>query len=737
MLVHQNKPAKSVIFGTLSLVISSAVIAKENKDNNVTLEQVTVISQKLEQSLQDASNAISVLGNQQLEFQGISGFDDLGRGAIPYLRVKPLGNSPSNLVVVMRGNGPFDASEITREASVAVYQDGVYLGRSQGLGLEFTDPERLEVLRGPQGTLFGRNAIGGAVNVISKKPSGQLGFEQTLGIGSYNEFRSATHISLPNYKGLKTKLDYLQTERDGWVNNTAPGEEDYNAYDKEGVKFTLNWALNDRITMDYSFDRSDVDSAQIYYQFYQDNIGVFGEERKRLSNTRMPVVPLDPTSSVHSGHSVNLTWVHSDSLTIKSVSAYRKLKENANNNYAGVLYFNGLNDASWMEQKQYSQELQLVGTHENIDWIAGLYYLNEDGDKTLQDSFTLDIFGDFGEPLSPIIPATTFDALGSGANLPPNIVHNQTKSQALYSQFTWSPEALEDKLLITVGGRYTDDERDATRILNGTQKSKQDISHMDYLITVDYHWTEHISTYVKWTTGYKAGGVNTRSTSFTPFVEEEAKSLELGLKSEFWNRRLRLNTALFTTDYEDMQLDFVDDDIVNITETINAQETVKVSGLEFDLHVIPVEGLLLGISYSYLDDDMPLQPNPLADGELQGFHLPLTPRHAGALTADYQFSAWDIGTLTVHVDLTSTDHYAHTPTGKQRTDAYTLLNARLTLADIKLRSSKGAFKVSLWGQNLTDEEYIVSAFPVGDPIVSVGQAFGTPRTTGVDVTYQF
>jgi iron complex outermembrane receptor protein len=185
-----------------------------------------------------------------------------------------------------------------------------------------------------------------------------------------------------------------------------------------------------------------------------------------------------------------------------------------------------------------------------------------------------------------------------------------------------------------------------------------------------------------------------------------------------------------------MQIDFTSPDILTLVTTINAENPVDISGLEFDFTLMPLPNLTFGLSYTYLDEDMPLQPNPLANGALRKFVVTLSPKHAGALTLDYRFNPLPIGTLNAHFDATSTAHYAYEPFGEQRTDSYTLLNARLELTDIAY-GQQGAFTLSVWGKNLTDEEYIISAFPVGDPAVSIGQAFGDPRTAGIDIKYEY
>ncbi|MEO1245938.1 MAG: TonB-dependent receptor [Pseudomonadota bacterium] len=708
------------------------------EDTEHRLDEVIVTAQKREQSLQKAPIAIAVMDDEQMEAQRIGDIKALEAGAIPYLRVVPVGNTTSNLIVAIRGNAPGDPSEVTRDTAVAMYLDGIYLARSQGLGMDLIDLERIEVLRGPQGSLFGRNAIGGAVSLVSKKPTGEFGLRQSVDFGRYDELRHVTRIDLPKIGNVSAKLDYVHSERDGWVDNTAPGQADYTEYRKDGGRLALYWQASDAVSVDYSFDMSNASTAQNYFQFYVDRVGLFGEELERQSVTRLPGLPLQPTRSKHSGHCVTVGWDIAENLRFESISGYRDLEEDSNNNYLGVLYFNGLNDSSVMDQDQFSQEFQLIGTRDRVEWAAGLYYLREDLSKTLQSRFTLDLFGVFGgPPLSPITPPTTFDALASGDFLPPRIIDSEARSVAAYGQATWNPDVLSDALRLTLGLRYTEDERSSTRFATALSVADQDSEHLDTTLAVDYEWTDSLSTYLKWSTGYKAGGVNTRSVSFAPFEEETAETVELGLKSEFWGQRARLNAAVFMTEYDDLQLDFLDPVNPTILETINAARKVDVDGLEIDLTVTPFEGLLVGASYSYLDDNMPLQPNPVAGGLLQQFYVPLAPKHAGAMTLDYQFEPWSFGTLSAHLGMTSTDDYFYGPlVGEQRTDSYTLWNARLTLADIRVGDG-GTLKISAWAENLTDEEYIVFAFPVGNPAVSIAQAFGDPRTYGVSLAYGF
>lgn len=733
--MNRFKIESLLLFLIISVAVSLQVSAQTLRQP--TLDEVTVTAQKRSESLQEAPIAISVLNAKQLEQQAITSLDGLIGGTVPSLRIIPIGSTPTNLIIGIRGNAPSDVTEVTRDGAVGIYIDGVYLARTDSVSLDIADLERIEVLRGPQGTLFGRNSIGGAVSLITKKPTGQWGAEQLVTMGRFNELRSITRINFPEMASVKVKFDYLHSERDGWVNNTAPGEADYNEYKKDGGRLSLNWLASESLSLDYSFDKSKVERVQQYIQFYRDNIGIFGEELGRESETRIPVAPLEPTVIEQEGHAATLTWTASERLIVKSISSYRTLEENGKSNFAGVLYFNGLLDLYLLDQHQYSQELQLIGNSNQVEWVAGLYYLKEDANRFLQDKFSLDIFGVFGDPLSPIDPPTTFDALGINDFLPPRIVDTQAYSQAVYGQLTWTPDVLSNKLHITLGGRYTEDERDAIRLETSLSESNQRYDHFDSSLVIDYDWTDSLSTYLKWGSAYKAGGVNTRSASFGPFDEEVSKTWELGLKSEFLQRRARVNMAVFSTDYEDMQLDFSDPLIPTLVETINAAEVVEVSGLELDVTVTPLLGLLVGLSYTYLDGDMPLQPNPLDGGALKQFFVPLAPQHAGALNLDYSFQPQRYGTLALHMDVTSTDHYSYVPFGEQRTDAYSLFNVRAELSDISIGSGSGRLKASVWAKNLLDKEYIIYAFAVGEPAVSIGQAFGDPRTLGVDISYQF
>ena len=364
--------------------------------------------------------------------------------------------------------------------------------------------------------------------------------------------------------------------------------------------------------------------------------------------------------------------------------------------------------------------------------MAGAFYFEEDIFQSKDDFFSLS-FNFLNGTVTPVSPPTKFDSLATFADVPLVSTTAKTKSKAVYGQATWTPPGLQDKLELTVGLRYTDDSRNGARTIFGATPFDLDADSFDPLLAVRYGWSEAVSTYAKYSTAFKAGSVSIRSLSFTPYGPEDVETFEVGLKSEFMDKRMRLNLAVFSTNIKNAQIDFLNPLNPTILETFNAENTVEIDGLEVEITMIPVPGLVIGVNYTYLDGTMPLQPNPLAGGATEQFNLAQTPEHAGSLTVDYSMPGLSFGTLIAHADLMVTDEYHYVGSGLQDLDSYALVNARLTLADLPFGG--GGLQLSLWGKNLTNNKYVVAGFPL--PAIGAAVAYGTPRTYGLDVTYRF
>ena len=713
------------------LLISSTGSALERSNS---LEEVIVTAQKREESLQAAPIAISVMSGEELARRNIFGLQGLIDGAIPSLRIQGFSNNPTTLSMTIRGFGPQDTAQITREGSIASYLDGVYLGRAQGLALEVADLERIEVLRGPQGTLFGRNAIAGAVSMISKKPSGDFHLQQTVGAGNYDAFKNITRIDFSEIGGFKAKFDYVHSQRDGWVENSAPGQANYNAYKNDAGRISLTYQLGDW-EYNYAFDRSRLSAVQQYFQAYIDNGHLIGEERDRETHTRAPAMPLKPSVTFLQGHAFTATWTPTQNLTLKSITAYRKLGERTFSNYGEAIYFNGLVVDDKISQDQFSQELQFIGNTDSLEYVAGLYYFHENGREQFQNLYSLDTFGVLsGIPNSPM-PLTNYD-LFAQEYTPLRDTNADSKSWAAYAQSTWTPDIVQERLKITLGARYTHDKKEGSRAYYKYDTFSLESNHVDPSATVNFRWSDEISTYAKYSTGYKSGGTNSRSESMTIYDPETAKTFELGAKTEFLDRKARINLALFKTTVRNAQIDFSNPQNASLSETINAKYESTAKGLEIDAQFLLAEGLTFSASYTNLLTHLPDQPNPTNGGGLEPFLSTISPRHAGAASLDYTLRPWSFGVLSAHLDMTSTSQYAYAAKGFDRFDGYTLWNAKVALSEIRFGGLEGAFRVALWGKNLLNEQYILWAFPVGEPLLAVDQSFGDPRTFGMDFTYE-
>ncbi len=547
------------------------------QDQTGALEEVIVTAQKREESLQDAPIAISALTTAQLETRGITGLSDLLGVAVPEVQLSPTPNNPATMTVTIRGIGATDIGQVTREPGVGIYLDGIYLGRANGLGTEIADLERIEVLRGPQGTLYGRNVVGGAVNLISRKPSGELGFRQSVSYGfEFDDLKAITHIDTPKVAGFSGRLSYIYSDHDGWTENLGSGSnfQDYSSYEKQGARVALNWTNDSNVSVDYAFDYSTSDVMMHYQQFgdtgglrvldadvtpppdltspagigeYLSNVasGAYfaalvpfpnDEPSDEMVKRTRAALAVRPNEVDVSGHGLTVNWDINDDLTFRSLSSFRKLEEETHVNYGGVA---GLGLATpapfdYNEQEQWSQEFQIVGSRGDVEYLLGAYYFHEKVYEitapfgTAMELAFIPMTTDPGQAFNPnlfapfivtrggelqVLPQSRF--LSPTATYPNRVVHAETDSSAVFGQARWQAT---DKVGLTVGLRYTKDEKEASRPQNNSQPSTaasdSSDSSTDPMVTVDYAWTDDVNSYLRYATGYKAGGVNLRSESF-------------------------------------------------------------------------------------------------------------------------------------------------------------------------------------------------------------------------------
>lgn len=709
----------------------------------IGVEDIVVTAQKREENLQDTPISMVALGSEALEQKGIGSLSDLFTGAVPSIRIAPFVGRVSAVSIGMRGLVPVDATQVTRDATVGVYVDSVYLGRVSGLGMELADIERIEVLRGPQGTLFGRNTIGGAISVVSKKPTGELGFDMKAGIGNYRGRSFAAHVNLPEAAGISVKVDGVFEGRGGLVQNPLGGDAlDYGEIKKYGFKISALLRPVDNVSILYSYDLSRDKSTGLYhYVAGIHQAPAVTPSFMKVDTGRVKVgrigLPLYRNPQEAKGHSLTAEWEMSDALTLRSISAWRNLDstqmdgdEGTNTTWGPNRRFGRLSYAN-VKQNQFSQEVQLVGDVGELKFVLGGYYFKENG----RDEAIVYSTSTLNSTLTGVnlLPEPTPDAALN--RLPDRAAEVRVRSKALFGQATWSPEMIRG-LHLTAGARYTDDHKDGRLLfiagVNPNLSFVFNSKRVDPMATVAYDFSEDINAYVKWSRAYRAGGANTRSTILRTFGEEELTAWEVGVKADLFDRRLRVNLAAYASRLSDQQVDFVNPAFVSNTETVNAPEKRKIKGIEADITLVPVRGLSLSANYVYTD----APPTPVRNvftGVIEQSSSAFTPKHTASFSADYLFPAFSFGQLRAHLGLDTAGNYIPNGTVTEKADKALLLNGRLSLGEIALGG--GEMEIAVWGKNLTNATYNLLDFRIGGR--TTARFYNEPRTYGLEARVKF
>lgn len=711
----------TILLGACAMFSIQSAFAREVEPPRAKLEEIVVTAQKRTESLQDTPISMAALTSVALENKGISNIADL-RSEVPSLQISPAPVSATSARVFIRGVGNND-DQITQDPSVAVYFDGVYMARIQGLAMEVGELERIEVLRGPQGSLYGRNATGGAINYITRAPDlGEFGVKQSLTYGNYDQFRSRTRVNIPLGSIFAVELGYLHAQKDGFVKNPGTGVDRWGDQRRDAYRAAARLKPTDAIDVRYSYDRSDLNDTPPFIA----GAPFYPAVADRPSAGSPFVRDLKRGDVTAQGHNLTASWDVTGNFTAKSITGYRKLKSVQHQNYLtgalGPFPVLVVDFDQW--QKQFSQEIQAIGNAMDgrLEYVLGAYYFDESG-------YSFDFTRLTGRPR--LDRAVTID----------------NTAFALYGQTTFRPTFLEG-LYVTPSLRWSRDERKATLeqtrvpavgapIVAPTGRGDKSSSDLSPGLVAGYEVSDDINVYAKWARGYKSGGYNVRASTIPRFNEgfdeETLDAFEIGLKSSWLDDRLQLNVAGFYSDYQDIQVN-VQTDPVNpgITDTFNAGEAT-IKGVELDLTARPVPALTVGLSYAYLDAGYdkivdPITGNNIADR----FNFVEAPDHAVTASLQYHFPETPIGALTAYVDYFMQSRKLTAPADPRYiTGDHGLLDARLTLADIPL--GFGKWRLSAFGKNLTDKEYYSAHFNAGLP----GSIFGEPRTYGLELTLEF
>jgi iron complex outermembrane receptor protein len=772
------------LFGAAAPVLAAepapAPLAEPSSaDAGQGLDEIVVTAQKRPENLQRTPIAITVLGSQALEDRHVISLLDLSDGSVPGLKVAPFYSRNSALIVNIRGVGVLsDGNQPARDQGVGVYIDGVYLGRAQGLGTALFDVSSIEVLKGPQGTLFGRNTEGGAVSITTKKPTGELHVNAIGGVGNYGSHRSELHVDLPSWHNIALKFDGVLDHRDGIVKNPLASASDFNGYDKRGLHVEALWSPSSDFSADYSFDTSYDASTSLYLQLLakgsnkQAALGTVQPDRVLTANVG---VPEQPSIGRTTGHRLTLDWHAADFLTVKSISSYRHLTQGqfdngsaatTMSNASGV--FTGINFAryslAYFKQNQESQEVQAIGDLSQLKFVAGALYYREHVRDNAQ-AFNTNQFTNAAGSAFALISIPDFNAISID-----RASRVTTESVGAFGQATYSPDWLTFAHL-TGGLRWTRDSKHGELFtVNGAVPVNRNgvrgaipldarWSRVDPMVNLMLDVTRDLHVYGKWSTGYKSGGANSRSQNYDEFGPEKVSIFEIGLKSEFFDRHVRLNVDAYAGTYKDIQVDFQRPyetggvrTTRTTTSTINAPGTGGLHGVEGELTVAPLRGLTLSASaaYTYVRIPATVNPYPNSNGVVSPVAVEIyptyTPKYAASGAVDYELPIRDM-TLRAHLDgnwdngfyANATDPVFNGPGAagnvyQPKGDRQLIFNGNLALADIALaRNAK--LTVSVWARNLFNEQHVF--YKALSTTSGLNGFFNEPRTFGVQGQVRF
>ncbi|HZX22451.1 MAG TPA: TonB-dependent receptor [Woeseiaceae bacterium] len=738
-----------------------AAVAQEAEQGARAIEEVVVTARRREESLQDVPLSITAFSGEELARIGALNITEVGQ-TTPNVTLEVSRGTNTTITAFIRGVGQQDPVP-GFEAGVGIYVDDVYLNRPQAAVLDIYDVERIEVLRGPQGTLYGRNTIGGAIKYVTKRLSDEPEAKVKVAVGNYNQLDTVVTGSTPVGDTLRIGGSVARLTHDGFGDNlNLPGIENY-AKDLLAGRFSVEWLPSEtlffRLTGDYLDDDSDprqghrltvgnLTGAPILDDVYDTRAG--------LNN---------PTQEVQArGISLTAEWDISPAFTLKSITAYRD-----DETYTPIDFDSlpaaDLDVPAVYENDQFSQELQVLYEGDRLSGVAGAYYLDA-------NAFTA----------FDVILGTTGDLLGLPGLNAFTLGDVDTDTWSLFADFTYE---LSDVWALSVGGRYTSDERSSRvlrqTLIGGTSsffggsavpiattsdfEGSETFTEFTPRFSVSYAPSDTQNLYFTWSEGFKGGSFDPRGqTSSAPdldgdgdvdeqdifefmlFQPETVSSYEVGVKSSWLDNTINTNIAVFFADYQDVQIpgsvgidsdnDGVVDTFIGITS--NAADA-DIFGVEFEGAAQLSDAFRVNWMLGYIDAEFNEFIDALGNDVAEERVFQNTPEVTASATLVYERPMEVIGrdaNFSVRNTLSYRDDTSQfeVPTPELDQDAYTLWDLSFVLED-----PDGRWRLGLHGKNLTDEEYKVAGyfFPNLGLESSITAFYGDPRRVMGTFEYRF
>jgi len=731
-----------------------ATAAANDEGADTAGEAITVTARRTSESIQRVPSSVSAFNERTLD--RIQATDTTGlQGAVPNLNIVQGRGSSNATNIFIRGIGQPDALQ-TFDPAVGVYVDDVYLSRIRGNQLDLLDLERLEVLRGPQGTLYGKNTIGGAIKFVTRKPGDTLRANGSISLGSYDQFEVKGAVSGPLTDTIGAGIAVMRAKRDGFVEDEADGR-DYNDKDTIAGRAVLAFTPSDRIRVDLAADYSHDDSAlnvgrpvNNLFQFSGGALVVDEPVGSGSYDWEARITPGFPNSTklTHYGFSGTLAFDITDALTLKSITAYRNLKTDDFIDIDATQYEVG-DVFVGVRQHQSSQEFQLLYTGDRLNAVAGVYYLKERV-KSHQEAYADDLLGTF---------------FGGGTFLRTIDDDLETKSYAAFANASY---AIVPTVRLSAGLRYTLEDKDyfrttstfssnplftsLTPVIFAPDRKFHDTSPM---ASIDWQAMPNLMLYARAAKGFKSGGFNGRAnnaagTESTIYDPETVWSYEAGFKSRIAGQ-LTLNGAAFTSSYKDFQARVSGTDDIGgiptpVLSVLNAGK-LRIRGAELEVAWTPVADLLLDAQIGYLDaeykdfDDARFSAPQF--GGSRAFQTPaFAPKWTMRFGAQYGFELGNAGAITLGAQ---TRYKSRTALAVDNT----LTNSDVEIdglfqkgywvhdARIVYETANKHWAVGLYGNNLTSRAYKTDA----QEFSSVGNIrtvyYGAPRTVTLRLTARY
>lgn len=759
------------------------------------LEEIVVTAQKRAQSLQDVPIAVSALSGDWMDRNNVEDLEDVA-ALIPNLS---LSGTPGINTVRIRGLGTGGGNSAF-EQSVGMYVDGIYAGRGYQFSLPYMDVERIEVLKGPQGVLFGKNSIAGALSITSARPSEE--FEAEIGLSYEAEQEGNSVEAMINGElspGLSGRLAASYVKEGGWITNTLLDTSDNPEVEMAGYRASLLWDASDNIEVYLKYDHSQFDetgsemgithlvpgagpvglgvgpSWSFLYGLADRDFGLIDDHMQSNGRSLTSGLPFGTPDG-------NFKEVESDALTLQvdwSLGEHTLTSITGYSTYETSTFSDGsfspltaVNQRNAEDFSQFTQELRLTSPVGNqFEYILGAFYL----DRSLELPGYIDL--DFSRLAGPFLP-TPFGPIPTPLLAATNVrqFEEDTKSFSVFGQLTWN---ISDTVRTSLGLRYSDEEKDVSTTktfnalgtdvplnpigslfysasLNARNYSFADTrseDNVDPSLNIQWDINDNMMMYAAATKATKAGGFNASDTTgivdLIEYEEETATGVEIGLKAEFLDNRLRVNAAAFHTEFEDLQVSVLDGS-TNTFFIGNAAEATS-KGLEIDATYVLSDTITLGGSLAYLDssfDDFPGAPCATsiyrqADCVQMGRGLSRnaggdtnihSPEWSGNIYFDYSASLTENTLVGIRVDALYVDDFVYNLSFADpfNQDAYVKWNARLSLA-----AADDRWELALVGKNLSDKT--TSSFG-GNTFQNPGSYFGNvdaPRQIFVNATWRF